>query len=329
MSELNITYAGLNLKNPIIVGSSGLTGSVVNNIAWEKAGCGAIVLKSLFEEQIENESNRLLEEGHYPDAYHYIKNYVRGNKVIEYLNLISETKKHCSVPIIASMNCYDAGAWLEFAARIEYAGADAIELNIAAITANPMSDPMESAHRYINIVKKIKESIAIPVIVKSSKLFNNIPWLVNQLKLNGVDAVVLFNKLFQPDINIDSLKVTSGSVFSSPSDLSETLRWIALTSLNVPGIDLAASTGVYDWKDVIKCLLVGASVVQLVSTLYKNKNERVIQEMISFIYKWMDDKGYKDISSFRGKINEDPSVDASVFERAQFMRYFSNYHHSR
>lgn len=322
MSDLSTQYAGLKLKSPIIIGSSVLTDTVDKNKAWEKAGCGAIVLRSLFEEQIENESKKLLEGSDYPDAYDLIRNYVKGNKVMDYLNLITDSKNHCSIPVIASINCYTDGGWIEFATRIESAGADALELNISAIVSNPLTNPMESAEKYISIVKRIRETVKIPIIVKSSKLFNNIPWLVNQLKNNGADAVVLFNKLFQPDINIDSLKITSASIFSSPGDLSDTLRWLALTALNVPGIDLAASTGVHGWKDVIKCLLVGASAVQMVSVPYQDKEGKLIPDAIRQIEKWMDSKGFKDINAFRGKLNEDPTIDTTTFERAQFMKYF-------
>lgn len=325
MSDLSIHYAGLKLKNPVIIGSSGLTDSVDKNKAWEKAGCGAIVLKSLFEEQIENEFQNLLEGADYPDVYNLIQNYVKGHKIMDYLNLIRDSKNHCSIPVIASINCYTDGGWIEFASQIENSGADALELNISAIVSNPAANPMESAEKYIGIVKKIRKTVEIPVIVKSSKLFNNIPWLVNQLKNNGADAVVLFNKLFQPDIDINSLEITSGSIFSSREDLSDTLRWLALTSLNVPGIDLAASTGVHDWKDVIKCLLVGASAVQMVSALYRDKEKKMITEVISQIRKWMDSNGFKDISELRGKLNADQTIDTTLFERAQFMRYFSNH----
>lgn len=325
MSDLSIHYAGLKLKNPIIIGSSGLTDSVDKNKAWEKAGCGAIVLRSLFEEQIENESRKLLKESDYPDAYHLIQNYVKGYKVMDYLNLIRESKNYCSIPVIASIHCYTDGRWIEFANQIENAGADALELNISAIVSDPSVSPMESSEKYISIVKKIKKTVTIPIIVKSSKLFNNIPWLVNQLKNNGADAVVLFNKLFQPDIDIDSLKITSGSIFSARQDLSDTLRWLALTNLNVPGIDLAASTGVHDWKDVIKCLLAGASAVYMVSAIYRDKEGRLVPEALRRIEKWMDSKGFKDIGTFRGKLNADPTVDTTMFERAQFMKYFSNH----
>ena len=325
MSDLSIHYAGLKLRNPIIIGSSGLTDSVDKNRAWDKAGCGAIVLKSLFEEQIESESKKLLKESDYPDAHNLIRNYVKGNKVMDYLNLIRDSKNYCSIPVIASINCYTDGSWIEFASQIESSGADALELNISAIVSNPAVHPMESSEKYIKILQRIKETIGIPIIVKSSKLFNNIPWLVNQLKNSGADAVVLFNKLFQPNIDIDSLKITSGSIFSSRQDLSDTLRWLSLTSSNVPEIDLAASTGVNDWKDVIKCLLAGASAVQMVSAVYQDKERKLIPEIIHQIEKWMDSKGFKRINEFKGKLNVDPAAETTVFERAQFMRYFSNH----
>lgn len=327
MSDLSTYHAGLKLRNPLIIGSSGLTDSVDKNKAWERAGCGAIVLRSLFEEQIENESNQLLEKDkpNYPGAYNLVRNYLKNNKIMDYLDLIRDTKNHCSIPVIASINCYTDGGWMEFASQIEGSGADVLELNISAIVADPAIHPMETPEKYIRIVKKIKQTVNIPVIVKSSRLFNNVPWLVNQLKINGADAVVLFNKLYQPDINIDLLRVVSGPVYSSPGDLSDTLRWLSLTSSHVPGIDLAASTGVQGWKDVIKCLLVGASAVQVVSAAYQDREGKLIPETIRQLEKWMDSKGFKNIEAFKGKLNADPDVNSTLFERAQFMKYLSNH----
>lgn len=323
MVDLSTKYAGLTLRSPLIVGSSGLTDSVQKNIAWDKAGCGAIVVKSLFEEQIEKESKEIIEKTNASEGSDLIRNYLKGHKIMDYLNLVRETKSRCTVPIIASINCYSESGWLEFASQIESAGADALELNISAIVSDPKIHPMESAERYISTVKKVKQIINIPVIVKSSKLFNNITWLVWQLKESGVDAVVLFNKLYQPDIDIDKMEVVSGSIYSAPSDLSDTLRWLSLASSAVPGIDLAASTGVKDWRDVIKCLLAGSSAVQMVSSIYHDKAGTLIPETLSRINEWMVSKGFDSINAFKGKLNANPSVDATVFERSQFMKYFS------
>lgn len=328
MVDLSVQYAGLELRNPIVIGSSGLTDSAKKNRAWEKAGCGAVVLSSLFEEQIDNESKRALKGEDYRDAYPLIRNYVKSNKIMDYLALIRDSKNECTIPIIASINCYTDGAWVEFTHHIENAGADALELNISAIVSNPLLHPIKTYEKYIGIVKSIKKAVNIPVIVKSSRLFNNVPWIVNQLKMSGADGVVLFNKLYQPDIDIDTLRVKSGGIYSSAGDLSDTLRWISLSSANVPGIDLAASTGVHGWEGVIKCLLAGASTVQMVSAIYQDKEKKIIPQITKQVTKWMKSKGFKSINQFKGMLHADPAIDTTVFERAQFMRYFKSFDES-
>lgn len=325
MADLSIEYAGISLRSPMIVGSSGLTDSIEKNIFWEKAGIGAIVLKSLFEEQIEHEATGFLIEKDYPEARKWVHNYLRENKVMEYLELIRGTKKYTTIPLVASINCYSTGGWIDFACQIESAGADALELNITDISADPRIHPMETQERYLQIVRAVRTAIDIPLIVKSGRHFGNIPWLVNQLKEAGANGVILFNRLYQPDIDIYRTKVTSGRVYSVREELGETLRWIALTSGKVDGIDLCASTGVHHWNDIIKCLLAGASAVQLVSALYLDKKQRFLPDAIQQMNKWMDDKGLERIEDFKGKLKDDGSVNAAIFERAQFMKYFSNH----
>jgi dihydroorotate dehydrogenase (fumarate) len=316
----------LKLRNPLIVGSSVLTDSAEKNAAWDEVGCGAIVLPSLFEEQIELESKRIMKKEKIGDGSQLVWNFVKSTRIMNYLDLIRGSKNSCSIPIIASIHCYSDGGWIEFAAQIESAGADALELNISAIEANPEVDPMESAVRYISIVQKIKSVVGIPVIVKASKLFNNIPWLVNRLKQEGADAVVLFNKLYPADIDIDLMKATSGPILSHPEDVSDTLRWICLTASRVPGVDLAASTGVHSWQDVVKCILVGASAVQIVSALYPENGKEFVPDTLSRISEWMKSKDFISIDRMKGLFHIDKQVDVALFERAQFMKYFTNFH---
>lgn len=316
-------YAGLTLRNPLIVGSSGLTNNAERNKEFEKAGAGAIVLKSLFEEQIEMQSDTLMQESDYPEAADYIRGYVKANQVNDYLNLIKNTKEVCSIPVIASINCYKADVWIDFAHQIELAGADALELNVFFLETDIDGDPNEIRDLYVNIIRKVKETVSIPVIMKIGKNFNNIPALVNTLRVNGADAVVLFNRFYQPDIDINNMQIVSGNVFSNHSDLSDTIRWTAIVAGKIPEIDIACSTGVHDWEDVIKCLLAGATAVQMCSALYTHGAE-IIPQVLTCMEEWMHQAHYRSIDEFRGKLNYANIPNPALYERSQFMKYFSN-----
>ena len=322
MIDLKTQYAGLTLRNPIIVGSSGLTNNAERNKEFEKAGAGAIVLKSLFEEQIEAQSDALMQDQDYPEAMDYIRGYVKANQINDYLNLIRESKQLCTIPIIASVNCYKADAWTDFARQIEEAGADALELNVFFMETD-LQRVTDVEQLYARIIRDVKKSVSIPVIIKLGKNFSNIPALVHTLKVNGADAVTMFNRFYQPDIDINSLQIVSGNVFSSHSDLSETLRWTAIVSGKVPGIDISCSTGVHDWEDVIKCLLAGASTVQMCSALYTHGGE-IIAQILTCIEEWMHQVHYESVSQFRGKLSYANIPNPSLYERSQFMKYFSN-----
>ncbi|WP_314694674.1 dihydroorotate dehydrogenase-like protein [Tannerella forsythia] len=324
MIRTETKYAGLTLRNPLIIGSSGLTSKVERNKSFEEAGAGAIVLKSMFEEQIEAQSDVLMQEAaDYPEAVDYVRHYVKANQSEEYLTLIRETKAQCTIPIIASVNCYKADTWVDFARQIEAAGADALELNVFYLCTDLYATGQEVVNVYTSILKKVKEQISIPVIMKIGKGFSNIPAVVNLLKGHGADGVVLFNRYYQPDIDIHSCRITSGQVFSSHSDLSDTLRWTALVSGIFPDVSLAASTGVHEWKDVIKCILAGASAVQLCTTVYKNGME-IVTQMLTCLEEWMAQQKYQSIDEFKGRLSFSKAPNASMYERTQFMKYFGS-----
>lgn len=316
-------YAGLTLRNPLIVGSSGLTNNAERNKEYEKAGAGAIVLKSLFEEQIEMQSETLMQDSDYPEAADYIRGYVKANQVNDYLSLIKKTKELCTIPVIASINCYKADAWIDFAHQIELAGADALELNVFFMQTDLLHDGDEIRDLYVNIIRKVKETVSIPVIMKIGKAFSNIPALVQTLRINGADAVVLFNRFYQPDIDINNMQIVSGNVFSNHSDLSDTIRWTAIVSGKIPEIDIACSTGVHDWEDVIKCLLAGATAVQMCSAIYTHGAE-IISQVLTCVEEWMHQAHFQSIDEFRGKLNYANIPNPSMYERSQFMKYFSN-----
>lgn len=320
--DLKTTFAGLNLRNPIIVSSSGLTNNAAKNKKLEEAGAGAIVLKSLFEEQI------LLQAGHLdstsidsPESMDYLNQYVRSHHLNEFINLIKDTKKSCSIPVIASINCYNNAEWTDFAIQMEEAGSDALEINILAVQTNPKAAYGEFEQQHIDILKSIKEKVKLPIIVKLGSNLTNPIALINQLYANDAAAVVLFNRFYQPDIDIESMEYTSGEVFSHPSDLANSLRWTGIASAAVDRMDYAVSGGVHNGKAIIKSILAGASAVEVCSTIYKNGAE-IIGSMKLEMEKWMQEKGYEQIAQFKGKMNAKGIEGVNMFERTQFLRYF-------
>lgn len=323
MANLQTKFAGLTLKNPLVAGSSGLTNSLSKIVEMEKAGIGAIVLKSLFEEQIENHSEKLTLTSDYPEAADYINAYVQMNHVEKYLDLIRSAKAECSIPIVASINCYKLTRWTDFAKSIEDAGADALELNVFLLNAGEFGDNY-LVESYQNIVRELKKTIRIPLVVKMAKNVGNLVGLASKLKSLGSNGVVLFNRFYQLDIDIDKMEITSGPVFSNASDFSDTLRWTAIVSGRVPDLDVACSYGVHSWEDAIKGILAGASAIQLSSVLYEQGLD-IVGNMLTCMEEWMEQHNYARISEFKGKLNYTNIESPSLYERVQFMKYFSNY----
>jgi dihydroorotate dehydrogenase (fumarate) len=322
MADLTTSYVGLKLRNPVIVSSSGLADSLDKLKKIEAAGAGALVLKSLFEEQINHEAGRMIGDNSYPEAAHYILNYSKSNTLDKYLDLIENARKEVKIPVFASINCVSDRDWTDFAAKIEEAGADGLELNVFILPVDGESSAKYEA-RYFKLVEKVRNRIDIPIAVKMSGYFTNILYMVNNLYSIGANAVVLFNRLYEPDINIDEMKMTSAEVFSSPSDLRHSLRWISLVSDRQKDIQLSASTGVHDYKAIIKLLLAGANTVQVCSVLYRHGIE-YLADMLQEMESWLDAKGYKSVDEIRGKMNYRTHKDPAIWERSQFMRYFSS-----
>lgn len=322
MATLKTTFAGLELRNPIIVSSSGLTDSAEKNQKLYEAGVGAIVLKSLFEEQIMLEADWLGNPDMYPEGSDYLVEYVRQHKLSEYLDLVKETKKVCPIPVIASINCYQDAEWVDFARQIKDAGADAIEINILALQTDLQYNYGSFEQRHIDILSHIRKTVDIPVIMKLGDNLTNPIALINQLYANGAAAVVLFNRFYQPDIDIEKMKQTSGNVFSTEADLPKSLRWTGIASAAVKQLDFAVSGGVHSPESVVKAILAGASAVEICSAFYQN-SPVIVEEYTNFINKWMDSKGMKTIGQFKGMLNGS-NVDTNTFERTQFMKYFSN-----
>ena len=327
MSNLETTYLGLQLKNPLVAASSGLTSSVEKIKELEKAGVGAVVLKSIFEEQINNEVTSMLEKDQhntgYPEAEDYIKGYLRDNTVAKHLELLEEAKKAVDIPIIASVNCVSSDEWTTIAKDFQDAGADAIELNIFYVPTDRNEKPGEVEQLYINVLRKVKAEISIPVSVKFGLYHSNIVGMADKLLANGASGIVMFNRFYEPDINLDTLELTSSEVFSSPADVRKTLRWVGLVSSKVHKLDIAASTGIHDGSAVIKQILAGAQVAQLCSTLYLN-GAGVVTEIVAEISEFMKKWNFENIEDFRGRLSYKNIPDPLMYERSQFMKYFSN-----
>ncbi|QQS51530.1 MAG: dihydroorotate dehydrogenase-like protein [Bacteroidota bacterium] len=323
MSNLSVNYLGYTLKSPVIVGSSGLTDSPEKIVKLAENGAGAVVLKSLFQEQIQFEANSMLEEGQYPEAGDYLMHYIRNNNLESYLKLIQDSKKQVGIPVIASINCVSAGEWLSFAKQVEEAGADALELNVYLLPSKVNSDSAYYEKQYLEIITAVVSSTKIPVAVKLAPHFTNLPAFIDQIYKRGARSVVLFNRFYAPDINIDTIDFTPADIISAPQEMRTTLRWVGILSSLVENIDICASTGIHGSAAVIKQLLAGASAVQVCSAIYKNGPE-YIQTLNKEIEQWMHKNTFDSIKQFKGRLNYKRIKDPSVFERSQFMKYYSD-----
>jgi dihydroorotate dehydrogenase (fumarate) len=325
MADLSVNYLGLKLKSPVIVSSSGLTDAVDKIAEIEKSGAGAVVLKSIFEEQLKYEANQYLVNSDYPEAEDYIRNYTKDNSVDKYLDLIEDAKKQVDIPVIASVNCVTSGEWVNFAKKIEEAGADALEVNVFFLPVKKEASSLDYEKVYCDLADELKQKLKIPVAFKLGRQFSNLLNLVNRLYHRRLDGIVLFNRFYEPDIDLDKLKLTAAEVFSTPSEIRQTLRWVGILSGTIEEIDIAASTGVHNGGSAIKLLLAGASVVQVCSVLYKN-GIPYLQTIIDEAEAWMNKHNFNTIDDFRGKLSYNSIKDPVLYERSQFMRYFSSIH---
>ena len=324
MTNLTTKYLGLNLKNPIIAGSCGLTGSVMKIKEVAEAGVGAVVLKSLFEEQIEADLKQNIDsyQTDYPGAYDYIREYTRDSAVSEYLDMIRDAKKSVDIPVIASLNCVSAAEWTSFAKKIEKAGADALEINISLLPSDSRRSCSDYEQVYFDVIEKVTDGLSIPVALKMSSYSSALANLISRLHWTGkVAGFVLFNRYYRPDIDINSMEIKPAGVFSAPGEIATPLRWLALLSGMVES-EFAGSTGVHDSEGAIKMLLAGASAVQVVSTLYQNGAGQAAV-IIAGLQSWMNDHSFETIDAFKGRLSYERQADQSQFERIQFMKHYS------
>ena len=324
MADLSVKYMGLALRNPIIVGSSGLTNSVDNIIELEKAGAGAVVLKSLFEEHVryylcqENNSGQGIG---YPEALEYISRFANQHPLEEYLKLIAEAKRSVKIPVIASINCVSASEWISFANKIEEAGADALELNIFILPSDTLQEGEENEAEYFNIIQEVIRHVNFPVAIKIGCYFSGFSRTALKLSWTGIKGMVLFNRFYSPDIDIDNLTITAGGVFSTKDEYLNTLRWVSMLSARLY-CDVSATTGIHDAKTVIKHLLAGAKTVQVCTILYKQGFEH-LGILLAGLDEWMMKHIFTSTDQFIGKMSMHKSENPAVFERVQFMRQFS------
>jgi dihydroorotate dehydrogenase (fumarate) len=328
--DLTTNYLGMTLKNPLVMSACGSLSEDVDNIKRaEDAGAGAVVLYSLFEEQLRMETHELhdrLEQGtnSYAEALTYFPEAEQFHLGPEgYLKHIQKAKELVKVPVIASLNGCSLGGWTDFAKQIEQAGADALELNIYYIPTDVTLSGAEVEQTYVDILKAVKAVVKIPVAVKLSARFSNIANMAKRLDAAGANGLVLFNRFYQPDIDLDVLEVKPRVLFSTPQAMRLPLRWIAILYGRVQA-DLAATSGIHTGQDVIKMLMVGANVTMLCSALLKYGIQH-LHDVRRDLTEWMEEHEYESVQQMRGSMSQRHCPDPSAYERAQYMRAITTY----
>ncbi|MFP4448554.1 MAG: dihydroorotate dehydrogenase-like protein [Bacteroidota bacterium] len=326
MADLTTKYMGLQLKNPIIVGACNLSQDLNKLQEMEKAGASAVVYKSLFEEQIQLERAQLDEEltefdDRHPEMISTHPNIQHAGPE-EHLIELQRAKATLSIPVIASLNAVYNDTWVDYAKKIEGTGVDAIELNFFHIPYTIDKEGVSIEEEQLSILKNIRKQISIPVSVKLSPFYSNILNMVQTIDAEGVDGFVLFNRLFEPEINIHKQEHTFPFNLSDKGDHKLSLRYSGLLYDNINAA-VCANTGIFTGEDVIKMILAGADCVQVVSTLYKNKIS-VIQKMIEEIEQWMDNYSYSSIKDFQGKLSRKNVSSPFVYKRAQYVDILMN-----
>jgi len=323
--DLTTKYLGLDLKNPIIAGASPLSNNVDTVKLLEDKGAAAVVMYSLFEEQINHEAQELdtfLAQGTEsfaeamsyfpePDQFHSI-----GGE--DYLNKIAQLKKSVDIPIIASLNGVSAGGWMKYARQMQEAGADALELNIYYIPTDPFLTGAEVEKIYLDDLKTVRSHIDIPVSVKLNPYFSSFANMAVKLDDAGANGLVLFNRFYQPDIDLDALEVTPDLQFSSSYELRFPLRWIAILYGKVKA-GLAATTGIHEAADVLKAVMAGADAVQVASVLLK-KGAKQVEVILNDMKKWMQDKEYGSIEQMKGSMSYKSVAEPAAYTRANYMK---------
>ncbi|HZY26003.1 MAG TPA: dihydroorotate dehydrogenase-like protein [Bacteroidales bacterium] len=341
MENLKTIYLGLNLRNPLIAGSCGLTNSVENIKELAKKGVGAVVIKSLFEEQIQYEAEKVIKNNtnelsttnrpsqtifnrriyDYDEAYSYIYDFAKRNTLGKYLYFINEAKESVDIPVIASINCVSNQDWHSFAKKIEETGVDALELNIYILPSDMRRSGEDNEKIYFDIINEVRNYVNIPVSVKIGYYFSSLSKSIKKLSQTGIKGLVLFNRPYNTDIDIDEIALSHGPIYSTSEEYTHTLRWVSIMAGQVD-CDLSASTGVHDHKAFIKQLLAGATTVQIASALYK-EGFNAIPEILKGTSDWMKNHNFDSVDSFRGKLSKTNLENPAAIERVQFMKLYS------
>ena len=329
-ADLTTSWLGLELRNPLVASSSPLTGDLEALRRLEDAGIGAVVLPSLFEEQIEHESlemQRLVEygagqfaeafEGYFPELERY------ATTTDRYLELVAAAKEALEVPVVASLNGTTRGGWIRYAKRLEDAGADAVELNVFLVPTDPNASCVETERRYLDLVAAVAESVSVPVDVKLAPFFTNLAHTARALDEAGASGLTLFNRFYQPDIDLEELRVVPDLRLSHPDELRLPLRWTAILCGKVRA-DLAVTSGVWTAEDVIKALLVGANAVMMASALLRHGPGHVAQ-VLAGVSEWLDEHDYVSVSQLRGSMCFGAAPNPEAFVRANYMEMLVTY----
>lgn len=327
--DITTTYLGLKLKSPIVSSAGPLSEKISNIREMEDAGAGAVVLYSIFEEQIEHEQLELhhhtsLHSESFAEATSYLPEpfeFKLGPD--EYLNHIRKAKEAVDIPIIASLNGKSIGGWTDYAKKMEQAGADALELNIYLLPTDAKKSGSEIEKTYIEIVKAVKSTVKIPFAVKMHPFFSSTSYMAAELSKAGASGLVMFNRFYQPDIDLETLDVVPNVILSTPMAMRLPLRWIAMLYGKV-NADLAATSGIYSAEDVLKMVMAGAKVTQMLSALLKFGIGH-IADVTTNLKAWMEEKEYESIEQMRGSMSYMSVDDPAKFERANYMKVLNSY----
>jgi dihydroorotate dehydrogenase (fumarate) len=329
MIDLTTTYLGLRLKNPLVASASPLSQKVETANQLEQAGVAAIVMYSLFEEQIIRESLKLHEDlsrgvDQFAEALTYIPEY--GQYSIgpdRYLNHLSNVKQAVNIPVIGSLNGVSTGGWIDYAKKIEQVGADALELNLYYLATDPDLTGVELEDTYYTLVRDVREQVRIPLAVKLSPFYTALPNFARRMVEAGADGLVLFNRFYQPDFDLEELDVVPNLVLSNSNELRLPLRWIAILYGRVHA-DFALTSGVHTTEDVLKAVMAGANVAMMASELLQNGVGR-ITPLLEEIQLWMEEHEYDSIQQMKGSMSQQAVAEPAAFERANYMKVLSSY----
>ncbi|MFN3309772.1 MAG: dihydroorotate dehydrogenase-like protein, partial [Anaerolineales bacterium] len=328
MVDLSTTYLGLKLKNPLVASSSPLSQKVESALALEKAGVAALIMYSLFEEQILRDSYKLdtdLSRGieSFPEALTYLPDYGQYSIGPEtYLRHLRNLKNVLSIPVIGSLNGVTDGGWVEYAQKIQDAGADALELNLYNLATDPEVSCADLEAEYLRLVSHVRDAISIPLAVKLSPFFTALPNFAKRLADCGVDGIVLFNRFYQPDFDLEELEVVPHLVLSNSNEMRLPLRWIAILYKRI-AVDFALTSGIHTAEDLLKALMAGAKVGMATSAFLLHGVDRAAQ-ILSDLQAWMMEKEYESVSQMIGSMSQQAVADPAAFERANYMKVLSS-----